>query len=32
MRAGGHYSDFKSVKRARKAMLELEIAEAPLSN
>ena len=32
MRAGGHYSDFKPVKRARKAMLELEIGEAPPSN
>ena len=32
MRAGGHYSDFKPVERAKKALLELEIAEAPPSN
>ena len=31
LRVGGHYSDFKLV-RARKATLELEIAEAPPSN
>ena len=32
MWAGGHYSDFKPVKRTRKAILELKIAEAPPSN
>ena len=35
LHAGGRsddYSDFKPVKRARKAMFELEIADAPPSN